>query len=792
MQKLGKLSSTLEPRIKALKALEDVANASGQKVGTYFQTMAMAGSAGALFVNPVVGIIGLIASYPPAVKSLLMAYGRLKGRTMSADIVAKVQKGEKLLPEESAEVAIAVNRQANEVVTEMQVKKQREAQATTDPQKTISKTEPSSEKTDNPTESTPTEPQTQTIQSKSGKSQATQKEPENMSQDEVLQKQSRQEEILPESEYEKPQKPVSEKGLDPSRGMIPKEGALSKESAGQKGTAIKTSEAIGSIDDIKTRPDLFQQTRRLENLEKEGFEEYKVSEIVKDFDKKKFDPIEVGVFRGSDKVTDGDAVVLSGHNRLEILKRAVKEGKISKDEALDLIKTKEYVGDEGLQGAIRESIFSNTSNKSTKDLGVLDLAINGKLGADDIKQIFSYDKTKVKFFNEIVESFKKNDLIEFWNEKIAISLSQYKNLSFKVLSERLNFINAITEKVNTRLADIPKESHIAVKNDIHNFIAESMRPSAVKTIRSVESGIKRFLDAIQNKGYSKREVQDLWGNIVTQTKVDKDKVGIFMKFMQNKNKFGGIDNETYDAVKRLVSENQEIKNMIQKEGGKIGPSTQNKKLEQKLLDMVKKRPKNSHADYESKAIEINRIANENKPEFIDDVKNIANDLGNRFASESEKFTVKTVDSILSKFQRKGYTEITDSLRATIEVEKIPKNIDEIIAKFKKLGYKVHNNDITNRFADGSVGYRDLNIKFKNKNDVIAEVQFLQPNMLFRKNKVHGLYDLQKRIEILENETGLNLSGGVKKAQNLFYDNAYKIDNKLLSLLLALISTFWIV
>ena len=94
---------------------------------------------------------------------------------------------------------------------------------------------------------------------------------------------------------------------------------------------------------------------------------------------------------------------------------------------------------------------------------------------------------------------------------------------------------------------------------------------------------------------------------------------------------------------------------------------------------------------------------------------------------------------------------------------------------KKLGYEVHNNDITNRFADGSVGYRDLNIKFKNKNDVIAEVQFLQPNMLKEKTKVHKWYDIQKLFK----EAPVSFPDAVKAHQSIMdvrYNEAFRLDN----------------
>ena len=279
------------------------------------------------------------------------------------------------------------------------------------------------------------------------------------------------------------------------------------------GKEISDAAADVKIEDVQTKPQLFQQSRSFENLEGGGYETFKVDEIMKDFDEKRLvdNPISVGQF-------DDGFTVTSGHNRLEILRRAKSEGRLTQPDSA-YMKMTDYRGPGGVGRAVKESVESNIASKSVKDINLLDLYIRGTIDEKSLKNALAFDQKKIKFFTEIAETFKRNNLGDFWKSSVGTKLADLKSVDFGVMQERLNFVNRIAKEVASVTKDLTPEQAIAVQNQVGKKIAEFMNTSKVATLKSVESNIRNVLETIRTGGFKNEAMTNLFGETVVETAV---------------------------------------------------------------------------------------------------------------------------------------------------------------------------------------------------------------------------------------------------------------------------------
>jgi len=137
------------------------------------------------------------------------------------------------------------------------------------------------------------------------------------------------------------------------------------------------------------------------------------------------------------------------------------------------IKRTEYAGTtEGVEQAIKDSIMTNVRNKSIKDIEILDLGINGMIKKKDLSRALDFNTSKTKFFNNIVNTFRDNNLLDFWNAGVAPKLSRLKDADFGILQERLNFVERISNKMAGAIKKLPVEQAQVVKGEIAKKINE--------------------------------------------------------------------------------------------------------------------------------------------------------------------------------------------------------------------------------------------------------------------------------------------------------------------------------
>ena len=291
--------------------------------------------------------------------------------------------------------------------------------------------------------------------------------------------------------------------------------AASTEKTAAGRAAGETAVAAPTLEDVKTAPELFQQTRSLENIQQGGYENYKVDEILKAFDEARMlkNPIQVGQF-------ENGFVVTSGHNRLEILRRARAQGLLTQPDSAYMNIT-DYRGQGGIAAAVEESIASNIASKSVKDINLLDLYIRDAIDTSMLKNALAYDEKRIKYFTEIANTFKKNNLVDFWRGSVGTKLADLKLLDFGVMQERLNFVNRIAKKTAAATDSMDTAQAIAVQNQVAKFIAEFLATSKKATLSSVERTTAQKLDVIRSGGFKNTELTNLFGETVVETQVAK-------------------------------------------------------------------------------------------------------------------------------------------------------------------------------------------------------------------------------------------------------------------------------
>ncbi|MCR5700187.1 MAG: hypothetical protein K6G49_02025 [Candidatus Saccharibacteria bacterium] len=145
------------------------------------------------------------------------------------------------------------------------------------------------------------------------------------------------------------------------------------------------------------------------------------------------------------------------------------------------------------------------------------------------------------------------------------------------------------------------------------------------------------------------------------------------------------------------------------------------------------------------AQDLIKQAEEQRDQFINDVREITIENGVTPNEEFFKTAVKNnVDRINQKIMEKNGKTPTDMLRSMILVKDPNAALPGILKSFEDRGYKIWNNDLTNRYTDGSAGYKDIAIKFtKGDGDkVVKEFQIMSPHMYEAKFELggHKLYE----------------------------------------------------
>ena len=95
LARLEKYVPGITEEIMVLKAVEDIANASGIKVGTYTRGIV---TAAATLANPLAGVLAFIATHPSVVVPILRAYGQGKRAVQAVvdSIIGKITTGKQL------------------------------------------------------------------------------------------------------------------------------------------------------------------------------------------------------------------------------------------------------------------------------------------------------------------------------------------------------------------------------------------------------------------------------------------------------------------------------------------------------------------------------------------------------------------------------------------------------------------------------------------------------------------------------------------------------------------------
>lgn len=181
------------------------------------------------------------------------------------------------------------------------------------------------------------------------------------------------------------------------------------------------------------------------------------------------------------------------------------------------------------------------------------------------------------------------------------------------------------------------------------------------------------------------------------------------------------------------------------------------------------------------ADDLIKQAQAQRQQYIDDVVAIAQANGGEVTDKAIKNAVKVnVERIETKIADKAGRAPTDILRSTILTPDPNGTIDNIVKQFEDRGYTVWINngtpDLTNRYTDGTVGYKDIAIKFvKGADDpIVKELQIMTPNMAKAKNEWGG----HKLYEQVRAKVGDFVQA--EKTMNELYDAADALDARALN------------
>lgn len=180
-----------------------------------------------------------------------------------------------------------------------------------------------------------------------------------------------------------------------------------------------------------------------------------------------------------------------------------------------------------------------------------------------------------------------------------------------------------------------------------------------------------------------------------------------------------------------------------------------------------------------KATAIHEKAKAFKQQFLDDLKQIADDAGLQYKPEYEQHAVKGTKRMVEKL--KAGKSITDALRNTLVIEpgtKLKPLIKKLEKSFKEKGYKIL--EYENWYEDGTKGYKHIVYKLQHEGSPVIELQLNYPNMLKAKSQVRGhkLYEMIRALQEMPSRTPLqeeNLNRALRINRRA-YELAEKLDS----------------
>ena len=119
LARLEKYVPGITQQIQLVRALEDITNTQGQKVGTYLQSIVLGGGAGFLASggNPLVALLAALVTLPQLSIPILIAFGKARGIASSIirGIVGKIVSGKQFTDQEMMLFRSAVINHLNEI-----------------------------------------------------------------------------------------------------------------------------------------------------------------------------------------------------------------------------------------------------------------------------------------------------------------------------------------------------------------------------------------------------------------------------------------------------------------------------------------------------------------------------------------------------------------------------------------------------------------------------------------------------------------------------------------------------
>lgn len=583
-------------------------------------------------------------------------------------------------------------------------------------------------------------------------------------------------------------------------------------------TRLNNLKEEANFTQIQTNPRLFQQTRSLENLAGDGFEEYKVSEILKNFDEQRLlkSPVEVA------RLPDESLVVTSGHNRFEVLKRAKESGLLSRSDAAYLNVT-DYAD---INKAIEESIASNIRSKSIKDINVIDLAVRGTIDERQLREALAFDQKKINFVEQIAKTFREQGLVDFWSGSVGARLAQFKNMDFGLLSERLNFVNSVAKNIGRIADELSPQQLQAVKDTIASKISGLLAPSKIGSLSGVEKQITKYLDTIRTEGYSQEKLVDLFGKEGTITTVKKQSgVQALRKAIDDQLANQFVPEDTREKFRQFLFylDDPQVQSAVNLEVGltskaektqrflaeiasgevdipaiktlQEGSSTGSPYISRRAItepgepgigtnlpSLNLETPKSfgpaSSMRYTtfSKSTNLNDIALSSPDNYTMLVRNNARKNLRTFADDVKRATgvlpevrVKEAESLAEKLKYYRDTgedvkNISDILGARIIV-----NASDINQQIKNIqsSFRIQEGKIKNYFLSPTkFGYRGVNINVELPNGMLAEIQVHTPVSKEIADKIHPIYKKWERMTEIPKSRLAEYSADVEKSNQI--------------------------
>ena len=169
---------------------------------------------------------------------------------------------------------------------------------------------------------------------------------------------------------------------------------------------------------------------------------------------------------------------------------------------------------------------------------------------------------------------------------------------------------------------------------------------------------------------------------------------------------------------------------------------------------------------------ILKVSKADKPQFIKDIRDIANKTWTQYKPQLEKFTIKSEGSIYNKLIRK-WEPPKDILRNTLVMKSL-KQKDSVIKALKDKNYRIK--EVDNKFKDKKYWYKDVNIKLTNPSWVKSELILIQPNMLKAKQTIgYKVYDIRKALHISKEPEAKKYEKKATTFLNDLFTKAWKKD-----------------